>query len=104
MFVDDTEAWASNVFGTANLGDPRRTKRLIKLTSDLASSIGDSVVKGSQDPAISEGAYRFIRNGNICAKEIAQAGFVYTDNKVRNARLVLAVQDSTGLTYKHSVL
>ena len=103
MLVEDTEAWASNIFGTTNLGDARRTKRLVKLTSDLASSIGDSVVKASQDPASSEGAYRFIRNGNISAKEIAQTGFSYTDKKVKNSRLVLAVQDTTGLTYKHSV-
>jgi hypothetical protein len=39
MLIDNTEAWASNIFGSANLGDPRRTKRLVKLTSDLASSI-----------------------------------------------------------------
>ena len=45
---DDTKAWTSNLFGTANLGDLRRTKRLITLTSDLASSVGDSMVKASQ--------------------------------------------------------
>lgn len=100
---EDTKTWAFNIFNMANLGDLRRTKRLIKLASDLASSIGDSVVKASQNPASIEAAYRFIRNDNICAKEIAQAGFSFTDTKVREARLVLAVQDSTGLTYKHSV-
>jgi len=101
--LNDTKVWASNIFGTANLGDARRTKRLVKLTYDLASSIGDSVVKASQDPTSSEGAYRFIRNDNICAQDIAKAGFAYTDNKVKKTRLVLAVQDSTGLSYKHSV-
>ncbi len=103
MLVDNTEAWASNIFGSANLGDPRRTTRLVKLTSDLASSIGDSVVKACQDPASSEGAYSFIRNDSICVKEISQAGFSHTDKKVKNTRLVLAVQDTTSLTYKHSV-
>lgn len=101
--LNDPINWASDVFGTANLGDDRRVTRLIKLTSDLASSIGDSVVKASQGPGSCEGAYRFIRNEYVCAKKTVEADFLYTYKKVKNTRLVLAVQDTTALTYKYSV-
>ncbi len=59
------QVWATSLFGQANLGDPRRTKRLVKVATNLALHTGKSLVKSSQQPAEIEGAYRFIRNESI---------------------------------------
>ena len=47
MLIKDTKEWANNLFQNAELGDERRTKRLIKLSHLMASHSGSSVVKAS---------------------------------------------------------
>ena len=103
MFNENPEAWANFIFGKAEFGDPRRTKRVVQVAADLAKNIGSSVVKASKNPAEIEGAYRLIRNDRISAEEIALAGFLRTDQLVKQRPLVLSIQDTTGLSYKHSV-
>ncbi len=65
MFLTEAEPWAKDTFSRANLGDHRRTKRLVKFTSSLANHIGQSIVQSLKTPADIEAAYRFIRNENI---------------------------------------
>ncbi|MGB5856125.1 MAG: IS4 family transposase, partial [Oceanisphaera sp.] len=96
-------SWADALFGKAMLGDARRTKRLTKLAADMAASAPNSVAMSSLDPASLEGAYRFIANDYIKPEHIAQAGFEYTDSLISQRPLVLALQDTTGLSYKHAV-
>ena len=62
--MDDPEAtqWAQLVFGQANLDDPRRTKRLVQLTSDMAENASSSILKACGTSGKIEGAYRFIRH------------------------------------------
>lgn len=103
MFNDNPKAWAEFIFGKAELGDPRRTKRVVQLAGDLASNVGSSLVKASEDPASIEGAYRFSRNHMIKPEQIALAGFIQTDSIVKQRPLVLAIQDTTGLSFKHSI-
>lgn len=103
MYNPEAAQWAQSTFGKANLGDPRRTKRLVQLSSDMADNASSSIVKacGSSDKI--EGAYRFIRNEKISPNEIANAGFKHASETVKKSALVLAIQDTTGLTFKHNV-
>ena len=103
MFESDPEQWANRIFGQADLNDKRRTKRLVKLTADMADGAGKSVVRASKDPASIEGAYRFIENDSINPKAIAQAGFEATAKECAERRLILALEDTTGLSYTHDV-
>ena len=103
MFDTNHSEWASLIFGNADLGDPRRNNRLVKIATDMATHVGDSVSSASNDSASIEGAYRFIRNDKIKPEDIAQAGFLRTDEIVKNCPLVLAIQDTSGLSYRHSV-
>ena len=103
MFISDSTQWAELIFAQASLGDPRRTQRLIKFASDMAENVGKSISRSSEDPASLEGAYRFIRNDKVSPEAIAEAGFNYTDKLVQQRPLVLALQDTTGLSYRHSV-
>ncbi|WP_423742749.1 transposase DNA-binding-containing protein [Escherichia coli] len=45
--------------------NPRRTRRLVSLTSSLAQHAGLSIVKSSHFTAQVEGAYRLIRNPSV---------------------------------------
>jgi hypothetical protein len=66
------------LFGKAELGDKRRTKRLVTFAADMADGIGKSIVKASGDAASIEVAYRFVENQHINHNEIALAGFKTT--------------------------
>ncbi|WP_037027902.1 IS4/Tn5 family transposase DNA-binding protein, partial [Psychromonas aquimarina] len=65
--IDKHLDWANKQFGETDLGDPRRTARLVKLASTLANEPGKPLVNITQSPADMEGAYRFIRNEHIDA-------------------------------------
>ena len=101
--MKDAKRWAEDTFANAKLKDYRHTERLIKITTDLANNAGQSIAKASSDEASIEGAYRFLRNENIDTQSIALAGYNSTLEKVKETKLVLSVQDTTGLAYKHSV-
>lgn len=99
--INQVEDWAEHTFGRADLGDPRRTSRLVKLASTLANEPGKPLVNVTQSPADMEGAYRFIRNEHIDAKAIAEAGFQATVEKSSPHDVLLALEDTTHITYSH---
>ena len=75
MFSTDAEQWAKDTFQHSELGDSRRTRRLVKLASSLANHLGQSLVQSLKSPADIEAAYRFTRNQAIDPQAIAEAGF-----------------------------
>lgn len=103
MFDTNANNWAIDTFKSVDLKDKRRNNRLIKLATELAEGAGKSVVKACKDTASIEGAYRFIENDSIDPKAIAQAGFESTALKCEKLKLVLALEDTTGLSFKHDM-
>ncbi|MBF8270780.1 MAG: hypothetical protein HW386_2489 [Gammaproteobacteria bacterium] len=103
--IGRSEDWAHETFGRADLGDSRRTRRLVKLAGDLARHIGKTVVQscGGQEAAV-EGAYRLVRNNRISAAAIADSGYAATAERVQRCGLLLALEDSTTLSYGHQVV
>ncbi len=99
--ISEHEEWAEQQFGQSQLGDPRRTVRLVKLASSLANEPGKPLVNITQSPADMEGAYRFIRNEHIDAKAIAESGFRATSEQAKAHKLLLALEDTTTLVYRH---
>lgn len=98
-----SQQWAEQIFGKADLGDPRRTNRLKQLAGDISDNVGLSIVKACSSSASIEAAYRFIRNDNISCEAIAEAGFKHTSELLQHVPLVLAIQDTTELSYEHNV-
>ena len=99
------EVWAQEVFGRCELGDLRRTHRLVKTAGMLARRVGEAMVSASDgDEAASEGAYRLIRNKAVGAAEIAEGGFASTVAAAQACQTLLAVEDTTTLNYKHSAV
>ncbi len=93
--------WAQKQFGQADLNDPRRTQRLVALATSLAEQPGIPISKLIISPADMEGAYRFIRNDQIKAEDIAEAGFYVTAQEALEQQTLLALEDTTSLSYSH---
>lgn len=96
--------WAQKQFGQADLNDPRRTQRLVALAASLAEQPGVPISKLIISPADMEGAYRFIRNEKIKAEDIADAGFYVTVQEALEQQILLALEDTTSLSYSHRSL
>ena len=105
MFVvTDTMAWAQENFGGCELGDKRRSARLVRMAGDLARHAGSSLLKSCDgDEAAAEGLYRLLRNDAVNPAAIAEGGFAATVRRARSCEGLLAVEDSTSLVYRHSV-
>lgn len=98
------QQWAEQIFGCADLGDKRRTKRLVQVAGDLSAHTGASLAASCEgNLAVVEGAYRLIENEAVEPDAIVEAGFRATALAAKDAQLILAVEDSTTLSYKHSV-
>lgn len=102
MVLSDCDSWAKETFGCAQLGDARRTDRLVILAALLSKRIGFSIVKSSQSSAQIEGAYRLIRNPNVSPDAIAEAGFIATAQAAPTYPLLLALEDTTSINFSHS--
>lgn len=100
----DTRRWAQKQFGGCELGDTRRTRRVVKLAAQLSAQAGSSPLKACEgDSAASEGAYRLLRNDAVSPQAIAQGGFEATVRAAREVDELLAIEDTTTLSYTHAV-
>ncbi len=92
-------AWALSEIGAARLGDPRRTRRLATLLTDLAARPGEGLPAACLTPAATKGAYRFLDNAAIAAGDIAAAHVAATRGRLVGEATILAVQDTTALDF-----
>ena len=97
------EQWAERTFVCADLGDRRRTKRLIHTAADLSAHTGSSLAESCEGNLASvEGGYRLIEDEAVEPEAIAEAGFQAAVQASKDSELILALEDSTTLGYKHS--
>lgn len=92
-------SWAEAEFGQAELGDARRTQRLIKLASQRGAQPNASIPQECGDKAATKAAYRFYENSEISHGAILRSHQQATCERLRAERIVLAVQDTTDLNY-----
>ncbi len=97
------EEWSRQTFGGCKLGDKRRTERLVKVARGLAGRVGQSLVKSCVSEAEIEGAYRLLRNEQVDCNAIAESGYKACAEQATLSRTLLALEDSTSLSYGHGV-
>lgn len=86
--------------GSADLSDPRRTRRLIKVVEDLAAQPTVSVPEAcAGDWAAIKGVYRFFDSEAVSPAAIRAAHQGATIERSRCHPLILAMQDTTELTF-----
>jgi hypothetical protein len=95
------QGWAAYEFAEADLGDARRTQRLIDLAETLGQRPTASLPEACGDAATLTAAYRFFDNDDIPAEAILTSHVQATDTRLREQPLVLAVQDTVYLDWTH---
>jgi Transposase DNA-binding/Transposase Tn5 dimerisation domain len=95
--VDDT--WAEEEFGLAELGDERRTKRLVELAERLGKAPMASLPDATGDTALLKAAYRFFGNEEIETQAILASHMKASYERMREQEVILAVQDSSLLDW-----
>lgn len=100
----DARRWSEATFGRCALGDVRRTRRVVEIGGRLAAHGGHSLAGACAGAAgAQEGAYRLIRNDHVEAAAILEGGFAATVEAAGAHARLLAVEDTTELSYRHGV-
>src|SRR4030095_5606396 len=92
--LEDTN-WAVTEFAEAELGDVRRTTRLVALAHVLAQHPTAALPEACGDGAMLKAAYRFFDNDAIAPQDVLLSHVEATYGRLATAPLVLAVQDTT---------
>jgi hypothetical protein len=91
--------WAESVFGHADLGDSRRTRRLVRIATDAARRPGGKVLEVCLTSATRQGAYDFLSNAAISPEAVQDAVTTSTTMSCRGADVCFVVIDGTALTF-----
>lgn len=91
--------WAAEELGAAELGDERRTARLVDLARTFAERPSESLPEACVDGAQLKAAYRFFSNEEIKPAAILASHVEATVTRMAAVELVLAVQDTTSLDF-----
>jgi Transposase DNA-binding/Transposase Tn5 dimerisation domain len=97
--LPDDDTWAVTEFAAAELGDLRRTQRLVELATVLAQRPGASLPEACGDRATLKAAYRFFDNAAIDPQDLLDSHVDATLTRLAAVPLVLAVQDTTELDW-----
>jgi len=93
------DSWAEEEFAAADLGDARRTNRLIALADTFARRPSASLPHAAQDKAMLKAAYRFFDTDAIEPDAILTSHISATQDRCASVPLVLAVQDTSELDW-----
>jgi hypothetical protein len=96
---EDDGSWAVTEFAGAELGDERRTQRLVNLATVLSKRPESSLPQACGNGAVLKAAYRFFDNDAIIPQEMLNSHVVSTILRIVSCPLVLAPQDTTSLDW-----
>src|SRR5260370_2222277 len=83
------DSWAEEEFGAADLGDARRTKRLLALADTFGQRPSASLPDAAQDPAMLKAAYRFFDTDAIEPDAILTSHCTASHDRCASLPLVL---------------
>ena len=93
--------WAQTEFEWAQLGDPRRTKRLVKMAAGLAQSPGGTLPQAFPEWKELKGAYRLLEGPGVSFEQVSRPHWERTQQACRQAGEYLIIEDTTELNYSH---
>jgi hypothetical protein len=99
LALAERDAWAASQFATAELGDRRRSQRLVQLATQMAGNPSGSIPQQTASAAAMKAAYRLfdaddVTHAAVCAPHLAQT------RQLAGARaLVFLIQDTCELNF-----
>ncbi len=89
-------------FSGLDLGDPRRTRRVLRTVENLALNPRASFPEAMGTEADIEGAYRLMSSPHVAMKALNEAHSEVTAKRALAAGRVLAIHDTTTCEFKHA--
>jgi hypothetical protein len=98
--IPDPTSFGAIHFGSARLGDRRRTRRLVHTANRIARHPGGTLPKKLQDPAALDGLYRLAESPSVTHDAVLEPHRQLTLQRMRDCDdVVLIIQDNTTLDY-----
>jgi len=91
--------WAVREFADAELGDERRTKRLVELANVLGQHPTAALPEACGDGGMLKAAYRFFDNDALETQDMLPSHIESTYRRLDQVSVVLAVQDTTEVNW-----
>jgi len=98
-FLSNHHRWAAQELATADLGDARLTKRLVRIVADKLANPTASIPQASGSWAATKATYRFLASEQVAADHIRAAHAHATRSRLQSYDMVLVLQDTTELLY-----
>lgn len=93
------EQWAESQFAAANLGDRRRTRRLVKLAAMMAGNTNGSIPQQTGGGADMKAAYRLFDAESVTHAAVCQPHFDQTRMVISEIPVAFLLQDTTELNF-----
>ena len=91
--------WAENELGQVQLGDGRLNRRLQVIARDFYARPQAQIPQACETRAKTKAAYRFFKHPDTAMDVLIEPHRTATEERIRQHRVVLAVQDTTSLNY-----
>src|SRR6185369_2823582 len=95
----DAVARISQRMGRAQLGDPRRSRRLARVTAKLAAAPSSSIPLALEDDAEVQAAYRLVNNPRVTFEAVLAPHIEAAAESARKAREILLIHDTTDCSF-----
>ncbi|MCC6581122.1 MAG: transposase [Phycisphaeraceae bacterium] len=99
LALADREQWAQSQFAAADLGDRRRTRRLVKLAARMAGNTSGSIPQQTGGGADMKAAYRLFDAEGVTHAAVCQPQFDQTRAAAGGIPMVFLLQDTTVLNF-----
>ncbi|MEX0776712.1 MAG: IS4 family transposase [Phycisphaeraceae bacterium] len=99
LALADRERWAQAQFSAADLGDHRRTRRLVKLAAMMAGNTSGSIPQQTGGGADMKAAYRLFDAQGVTHTAVCQPHFDQTRLAAGQVPMVFLLQDTTVLNF-----
>jgi hypothetical protein len=95
--MESTVKWAREEFGSAELGDRRRTRRLVAVAAEVARRPAGTVTRACGSSASREGAFRLLENDAVRPWAILRSVQQATGQRCADQQMVFVAVDGTSL-------
>ena len=93
--------WIKQQFNDANLKDKRLKSRLNKIASNMMAKPSQSIPKQNGGWNETKAAYRFFDSSKVSFRKLTRPHINETKQEAKNRKIVLAIQDTTFISYSH---